>query len=63
MTSALGLDFNTAFSGTQEGVDDMLRNGRQNGHCWSVSKAEVIRVGERREAGRVGEADGDSLSA
>ena len=63
MTSALGLDYNTAFSGTQDGVDEMVRNGRQDNHCWSVSKAEVIRLGECREAGQVGEANVDILNA
>lgn len=63
MTSALGLDFDIALSGTQDCIDDMLRAGRQNNDCWRVSKAEVVRLSERREAGRVGEADRDILRA
>ena len=37
MTSALSLDLDIALARTQDSIYDMLRGGRQNDNCWSVS--------------------------
>lgn len=63
MTSAFSLDLDIALSGTQDGIDNVLGGGRQYNDCWSVSQAEVVRLSKGREAGRIGEADGDVLGA
>ena len=63
MTSTFGLNLDIALSGTQDGIDNVLGGGRQYNDCWSVREAEVVRLSKGREVGRIGEADGDVLSA